>query len=94
MTNKQLSPEAQAVLDAALETDFEIDFTNLDATLKASMKTVAADALRAAADQVVPLELPMDAIWWGTRADYLQEERQCTRSRLLAIADELEGSNV
>jgi hypothetical protein len=48
MTN--LSPAAQAVLNAALETDFEIDFTNLDATLKASMKTVAAAALRAVSE--------------------------------------------
>jgi hypothetical protein len=83
-----LSPAAQAVLDAALETDFEIDFTNLDATLKASMKTVAAAALRAAADQVVPqtpvskyLEDYESGVW---------EANYDARTGLLAIADELE----
>jgi len=87
MTN--LSPAAKAVLDAALETDFEIDFTNLDATLKASMKTVAAAALRAVADQVVPetkgprSQLEYELGDWDARDDM--------RNALLAIADEREA---
>jgi hypothetical protein len=88
-----LSPAAQAVLDAALETDFEIDFTNLDATLKASMKTVAAAALRAAADQVVPPEqerlFNKERPWDGELCAVVE-----IRQEILAIADELEGHDL
>jgi len=84
------SPAAQAVLDAALETDFEIDFTNLDVTVKASKKAVAAAAIRAAADQAVP---DQGDIWTrDLRGDawVRWEERKLIRSELLAIAAELE----
>jgi hypothetical protein len=92
-----LSPSAQAVLDAAFETDFEIDFANLDASVKASINKIAAAAIRTAADQVVPVELedkdldfsnPDDKAEW-----YQWSQRQCTRRQLLAIADELEGNS-
>jgi hypothetical protein len=78
-----LSLAAQAVLNAALETDFEIDLTNLDATLKASMKTVAAAALRAAVHWLAyetQLDDPMMTTTHVVDAD-----------RLDAIAAELEA---
>lgn len=43
-----LSPAAQAVLDAALDVDFCIEFTDLDVTMKASVQSVVATALRTA----------------------------------------------
>jgi hypothetical protein len=58
-------------------------------------RTMLAAALRAAADQVVPVELedkdldfsnPDDKAEW-----YQWSQRQCTRHQLLAIADELEA---
>jgi hypothetical protein len=48
-----LSPAAQAVLDAAFDTDFEIDFANLDATFEASINKIVVAAIRALADQVL-----------------------------------------
>ena len=71
MTN--LSPAAQAVLDAAYALP-----------LKNGQPHLAA-ALRAAADQVVPIE-------YGLSDSYTHFERQNpTREKLLAIADELEA---
>ena len=84
MTN--LSPAAKAVLDAALETDFEIDFTNLDATLKASMKTVAAAVLRFVADQVEPTFNPSNE-WEEGFIDGVES----VQNGLYAIATELEA---
>jgi hypothetical protein len=81
MENTPLSPEAQAVIDAAFDTDFEIDFTNLDATLEASIKKIAAATLRAAADQVVPPD-PCGYDCCITTCEQI-------RSDFLAIADEL-----
>lgn len=46
---KPLSPAAQAVLDAALDVEFRIEFTDLEATMKASVQRANAAALRAAA---------------------------------------------
>ena len=89
MTNP-LSPAAQAVLDAANG----FSSYSPDDVLNESRWIVAA-ALRAAADQVVPLEpedeelevsIPDDFAEW---AQYSQ--RQHTRSQLLAIAAELEA---
>jgi hypothetical protein len=85
----QLSPAAQAVRDAAFDADFEIDFANLDATFEASINKIAAAALRAAADQVVPED--GDPIYGLTPA---RAERKVVRRKLLAIAAELEGGNV
>jgi hypothetical protein len=70
MTN--LSPAAQAVLDAAI-----------NAAESPDAEAIAAAALRAAADQVVPEELLK-----GSDPDaWLRDE---IRQQLLAIADELE----
>ena len=91
-----LSPAAQAVLDA---------FNNRGLSSRewhdgkaASLKLAA--ALRAAADQVVPLEQYLQRRGMrpgGTGAlspdEGAQDQRAATRRKLLAIAVELEGSN-
>jgi hypothetical protein len=78
----ELSPAAQAVLDAA--------YREMDYAPRRHVQWVTAAALRAAADQVVPEET-----WLETKepcyAYYCQ--RSITRRQLLAIADELEGNN-
>ena len=71
-----LSPAAQAVYNAVLE------------ICPAPADEIAAAALRAAADQVVPEE-PLyggDQRWM-----YERDTRQASRKKLLAIAAELEG---
>ena len=76
-----LSPAAQAVLDA-----FAAD--NYGVWLEGDPERLAA-ALRAAADQVVPEE-PLyggDQRWM-----YERDTRQASRKKLLAIAAELETS--
>ena len=73
---KPLSPAAQAVYNAVLE------------ICPAPADEIAAAALRAAADQVVPEE-PLyggDQRWM-----YERDTRQASRKKLLAIAAELEG---
>ena len=73
-----LSPNAQAVLDAALQE------SNLSPTVR-----IAAAALRAAADQV-KLETPLG----DTDADAgVFAAHHAIRAQLLAIADELEGAD-
>ena len=81
-----LSPQAQAVLDAALQ--YEIN-------PECYSREIAAAALEAAADRVVPfteitpqknLEGRRDAMVWG-----MQHQTQLTRQQLLAIAAELRG---
>jgi hypothetical protein len=76
-----LSPAAQAVLDAA--------FTLADNLDREVTETeIIAAALRAAADQVMPEE-PLyggDQRWMFER-----DARQACRKKLLAIAAELEG---
>jgi hypothetical protein len=75
-----LSPQAQAVLDA---TGRKIWYRNDD----------IAAALRAAADQVVPEEdPPADFLDHPVAAEI--EQRQSTRAEFLAIAAELEKSDV
>jgi hypothetical protein len=70
-----ISPAAQAVLDAAMQ--YEIN-------PECYSREIAAAALRAASDQVVPHE-------YLTGVDAAVEARQLTRLRLLAIAAELES---
>ena len=89
----KLSPAAQAVLDAAFETDFDIDFANLDASIKATINNIAAAAIRALADQVVP---DIDEPEWGACNEMhcdieLFTDHQRKRAAILAIATELEG---
>ena len=72
-----LSPAAQAVLDAAINVAESPD-----------AEAIAAAALRAAADQVVPEE-PLyggDQRWM-----YERDTRQESRKKFLVIAAELEG---
>ena len=87
MTNRTLSPAAQAVLDAA--------YREMDYAPRRHVQWVTAAALRAAADQVVPLaeispqedlESRREAMVWG-----MEFQTQLTRNQLLSIADELEG---
>jgi hypothetical protein len=77
-----LSPAAQAVLDAFTEDnslhDWKHNHYNIDAL---------AAALRAVADEVVPLSY--EDVWTdGRMLQY--EKRDPIREKLLAIADELE----
>jgi hypothetical protein len=84
-TPTPLSPAAQAVRDAAFDADFEIDFANLDATFEASINKIAAAALRAAADQVVPENQ------FGPPENAAAAQREITRAKLLAITTELKN---
>jgi hypothetical protein len=77
----KFSPAAQAVLDAAftLADNLDRDVTETE---------IIAAALRAAADQVVPLGY--EDVWTDGRI--LQyEKRDPVHEKLLAIADELEN---
>ncbi len=85
MTNRTLSPAAQAVLDAANDA-----FDRAGTTRQG-----LAAALQAAADQVVPLaeispqedlESRREAMVWG-----MEFQTQLTRNQLLSIAAELKG---
>ena len=82
--NEPLSPAAAAVLDAALDVDFCIEFTDLEATMKASVQRVAAAALRAAADHVETV-----APWVGHTESAGVHWSIC---ELKSIAAELEGA--
>lgn len=79
----ELSPAAQAVLDAASNVYW--DWTYMS---PASSQTIAAAALRAAADQVVPLVLE-EEFFDRNQALPLKKMVQI-RQKLNAIADELE----
>jgi hypothetical protein len=79
----ELSPAAQAVLDAAREAWITKD----------DSRSIAAAALRAAADQVVP---ELDEPDWGACNEMhcdieLYTDHQRKRAALLAIATELES---
>jgi hypothetical protein len=80
-----LSPQAQAVLDAFRAVPDLRDCPSIAA------------AIRAAADQVVPVELEEKDLDFSNPDDkaewYQWSQRQCTRHQLLAIAAELEGTN-
>ena len=82
---KPLSQAPQALLDAAFNTDFEIDFTNLDATFEASIKQIVAVIAEALADQVVPAD-PCGNDCCITQCEQI-------RSEILAIAAELKGNS-
>jgi hypothetical protein len=91
-----LSPAGQAVLNAALDADFCIEFTDLDATVEASVRSAVAAALRAAADQVVPEEPELNPLeaWSVEDWNYMnitKYQREECRRNLLTIAAELEG---
>ena len=77
---EQLSPNAQAVLDAATAPTGSFCLENVN--------EIAAAALRALADQVTP----SDAV---EPRNYLPIAIECQRirSEILAIANELEGTN-
>ena len=82
--NNQLSPAAQAVLEAAMD----YTPTMIDARLG------AAAALLAVADQVVPEEPHSgESQFWDDEAEQEWQNNQHFRKQLLAIAAELEGSN-
>ena len=74
-----LSPAAQAVLDAAFAPWETTD----------TPQSIAAAALRAAAEQLVPQVYLPERFYSGE--DFEEYARQMIRQHLLAIADELEG---
>ncbi len=80
-----LSPAAQAVLDAFLKDADE------DATLRLFQGHLA-DALRAAADQVVTEADIADKEEWNGQSAWQQAEH-CVRFRLLALATELDPTS-
>ena len=86
----ELSPAAQAVLDAAFTLADNLDRDVTEAEMIAA-------SLRAAANQLVPLadvapqedlESRREAMVWG-----MQHQTQLTRYQLLAIAAELESND-
>jgi hypothetical protein len=79
-----LSPAAQAVLDAAFSA-----YWSAEQEAPNDEQMIAAAAVKAAADQVVPEET-----WLGTEEPcYAYYRQRCnTRRDLLAIAAELEGT--
>lgn len=77
-----LSPQAQAVLDA---------FNREAKPEPHHQREAIAAALRAAADLVVPDGPNLDMVYIGTRRETRWEERQTIRAELLAIAAELES---
>ncbi len=79
----ELSPAARAVLDAAFSA-----YWSAEQEAPNDEGMIAAAALRAAADQVVPED--GDPIYGLTPA---RAERQIVRRKFLAIAAELEGGN-
>jgi hypothetical protein len=78
----ELSTAAQVVLDAAMQ--YEIN-------PECYSREIAAAALRAAADQVVPEEEPPAEFLDHAVAAEI-DQRRVTRAQLLAIAAELEQS--
>jgi hypothetical protein len=85
----ELSPAAQAVLDAA--------YREMDYAPRRHVQWVTAAALRAAADQIMPEEpRPTGMRPCGdtySAREIRRAERMKLREQLLAIADELEGVN-
>ena len=81
-----LSPAADAVLDAYMN-----NCGWLDGHLERDYRCAAA-VLRAAADQVVPEEIDLPPIA-PDLGHFRQHERRLMRSRLHAIAAELEGAH-
>jgi ribulose 1,5-bisphosphate synthetase/thiazole synthase len=81
MTDQPLSPAAQAVLDATGTTGTPLELT---------ARGIAAAALRAAADQVVPQR--RKPLYADTSEESAWSAQQDTREELLAIAAELDNS--
>ncbi len=81
-----LSPQAQAVLDAAFSA-----YWSAEQEAPNDEGMIAAAALKAAADQVVPDDNPLSFSPGAPQAFAIQ--RRTTRQQLLAIAAELEGTN-
>ena len=85
----ELSPQAQAVLDAAFPA--YDDETLYVATGEQHAGMIAAAALRTAADQVVPPSLETE--FYDRNPSLTLQKAVEIRQRLLAIAAELEGTN-
>ena len=89
---KPLSPAAQAVLDAVSDKYRTFVFIEYDDenpfAVKNPVSKIAAAAIRALAEQVVP-----EQGWPIYGLTERENERQQVRSQLLAIAAELEGTN-
>ena len=81
----ELSPAAQAVRDAAFSA-----YWSAEQEAPNDEGMIAAAALRAAADQVVPEE-PLH--YGDQRWMFERDARQACRKKFLAIAAELEGGN-
>ena len=80
-----LSPAAQAVMKAAAAVYWDKEYWDEEYEV-ASPIVIAAAALRAAADQVVPE-------FWHEDDDIYGETMQDIRKKLFTIADELGGIN-
>jgi len=85
-----LSPAAQAVRDAALAT-YDKSIPKDDSLWALDRASVVA-ALRAAADQVVPLIDDPEFFCGNCCERAVKQEREETRAELLAIAAELESA--
>jgi hypothetical protein len=81
-----LSPAAQAVLDATQDA-----YWLWDSMCPADAETIAAAALRAAADQVVPPHLETEL--YDRNPSLTLQKAVEIRHQLLAIAAELENAN-
>ena len=93
--NQPLSPAAQAVLAAITQQQYSLDPDDIP-NEAGRMACIAAAALRAAADQVVPEDYPQFSESYGySEAVVFNDGKRCAnedaRDALLAIAAELEG---
>jgi len=89
MLMTELSPAAQAVLDAAHDGANRVLFDIGD---DSPVPMCVAAALRAAADQVVPLIDDPEFFCGNCCERVVKQEREETRAALLAIATELENA--
>ena len=87
-----LSPAAEAVLNAVTLKRYDVPYYACPGSIDQIKSDVTA-ALRAVADQVVPKEIePANAFEEeGYVPSRLREQRQETRRKLIAIADQLEA---
>ena len=86
----ELSPAARAVLTAVTWQKYDVPPEGLPAFAEEMAPLIAA-ALRAAADQVVPLIDDPEFFCGNCCERVVKQEREETRAALLAIAAELEG---
>ena len=90
----ELSPAARAVLTAVTLTKYDVPPEGLPAFAEEMAPLLAAAALRAAADQVVPLQLPPETAVDANHPTvewHVWNAEQQSRFTLLAIAAELEA---